>query len=89
MEEGVCANKVSLAPIAGDKLLDEIYIQSKSTTGLVSALQDKDLGYDFPFRETLDAYQCRQDENSMRAFDKVGHFCGPKLRPYNARNIVF
>ena len=116
MEEALCAEKVSLAPIAGEELVDEIYIQSKSTTGLISApqecsiiklrllhqiygselleisiynkmkyqcnflpnsknlehfLQDKEFGYDFPMRETLDAYQCKQEENSMRAFDKV------------------
>ena len=58
-----------LAPIADGKL-DDANINSQSTQGLIGALHEKEWGSDFDIQRALDTYQCKHEENSMRAFDK-------------------
>ena len=69
MEEGVCDNTVALAHIA-DEELDDVYIYSKSTTGLIGAERSKAWGSDFDIRRSMDKFQCSQGDNNLRAFDK-------------------
>ena len=69
MEEGICENAVALANIANDEL-DDVFINSKSTAGLIGAKREETWGSNFDIQRALDKFQCTHDENNLRAFDK-------------------